>query len=87
MSEWEDFDHDGAIFRRPKGGVWGITHVFSEKSQAWKPYEGRDKSKAIAYGDLCEDPLAGADGSHESAPRDMEMAKSEPPHALFLRKP
>ena len=54
--EWEFFDKEGAIFRRPKGNIGGVTHVFGEKTKEWLPYQGADKMKPVVYGDRCDDP-------------------------------
>jgi len=58
--EWDFFDLDGAIFRRPKGRMGGVTDVFLEKSRSWRPYQGADKTKPWMFGDRCADPLAGS---------------------------
>jgi hypothetical protein len=72
MLNWEHFDLDGAIFRRPSGG-FGVTHVYGEKSRSWAPYAGQDKIKPVFFGDRCSDPMAGA--MPEIKPEDGFSAK------------
>jgi hypothetical protein len=55
-NEWEFFDYDGAVFRRPKGNIGGVTHVFNEKVCTWRPYGGADKIKPSLFGDRINAP-------------------------------
>jgi hypothetical protein len=52
--EWEYFDRDGAIFRRPKGNIGRVTHVHSNGE--WKEYAG-DGLLPSLFGDRINDPL------------------------------
>ena len=56
-NEWDFFDYDGAIFRRPKGNTGGVTHVFNESERTWHPYGGADKTKPWLFGDSIGGPL------------------------------
>ncbi len=55
-NEWEFFDYDGAVFRRPKRNVGGVTHVFSERERTWHPYGGANKTKPWLFGDRIDGP-------------------------------
>jgi hypothetical protein len=53
---WDFFDHDGAVFRRPRGNIGPVTHVHVNGS--WQDYKG-DGLMPSLFGDRCDDPEKG----------------------------
>lgn len=54
--QYDFFNHDGAVFRRPRGSRAGVTHVYSEKHRNWVEYKGANKTDPWMFGDRCSDP-------------------------------
>lgn len=54
-AEWDFFDLDGAVFRRSRGNLGGVTDVFRERTQTWEPYTG-DRTKPAVWGDRVDGP-------------------------------
>jgi hypothetical protein len=55
--QYDFFDLDGALFRRPWGNIGGVTDVFRERTKTWEPYRG-DRTKPALFGDRCSGPQA-----------------------------
>ena len=58
--QYDFFDLDGAIFRRPRGHIGGVTDVFRERTKTWELYGG-DRTKPALFGDRCPVPRRSTD--------------------------